>query len=50
MLAEEQIIRRHRARGAGFADVVEVHATAFDVSVPVGTSGSVANQSARSPS
>ena len=31
MFAEQQIARRHRPRRAGFADVVDVHAAAFDV-------------------
>jgi hypothetical protein len=31
VLAEEQIVRRHRPRGAGFTEVVDVDATSFDI-------------------
>lgn len=31
VFAEEQVVRCHRARGAGFTDIVDVHTTAFDV-------------------
>ena len=31
VFAEEQVVRRHGASGAGFTDVVDVHAAAFDV-------------------